>query len=97
MLCYADKRPADATSRSTGASSSSSPLPHGGSTLINSTDPFYKEFRDLPYYISIQRLQHYARDAHKEYADLKVRKCFTLMLTSLCEQPRSTLTLAGLC
>ncbi|KAG1659726.1 hypothetical protein FOA52_012266 [Chlamydomonas sp. UWO 241] len=30
-----------------------------------------REFRDLPYYISIQRLQHYARDAHKEYSELK--------------------------
>eukprot|EP00879_Flechtneria_rotunda_P011579 GHRR01012094.1.p1 GENE.GHRR01012094.1~~GHRR01012094.1.p1 ORF type:complete len:596 (+),score=199.38 GHRR01012094.1:4052-5839(+) len=41
-----------------------------GSTLLNSTDPFYKEFRDLPYYITSQRLQQYARDARKEYAEL---------------------------
>lgn len=27
----------------------------GGSTLINSTDPFYREFRDLPYYLTSQR------------------------------------------
>lgn len=26
-----------------------------GVTLLNSTDPFYKEFRDLPYYITSQR------------------------------------------
>lgn len=26
-----------------------------GTTLLNSTDPFYKEFRDLPYYITSQR------------------------------------------
>jgi hypothetical protein len=26
-----------------------------GATLLNSTDPFYKEFRDLPYYITSQR------------------------------------------
>lgn len=41
-----------------------------GVTLLNSTDPFYKEFRDLPYYITSQRLQQYARDARKEYAEL---------------------------
>ncbi len=27
----------------------------GGSTLLNSSDPFYKEFRDLPYYVTSQR------------------------------------------
>lgn len=42
----------------------------GGSTMLNSTDPFYKEFRDLPYHIAIQRLQHYARDARREYTEL---------------------------
>eukprot|EP00877_Chromochloris_zofingiensis_P013688 jgi/Chrzof1/8573/Cz03g16010.t1 len=42
----------------------------GGSTLINSTDPFYREFRDLPYYLTSQRLQQYARDARKEYTEL---------------------------
>eukprot|EP00798_Chlamydomonas_sp_ICE-L_P015851 gene15851-21978_t len=41
-----------------------------GSTLLNSTDPFYREFRDLPYHIAIQRLQHYARDARREYTEL---------------------------
>ncbi|KAF8069504.1 VPS33 [Scenedesmus sp. PABB004] len=39
-------------------------------TLLNSSDPFYKEFRDLPYYITSQRLQAYARDARREYAEL---------------------------
>jgi hypothetical protein len=29
--------------------------------VLNSTDPFYKEFRDLPYYLASQRLQQYAR------------------------------------
>eukprot|EP00878_Enallax_costatus_P006042 GHUV01006338.1.p1 GENE.GHUV01006338.1~~GHUV01006338.1.p1 ORF type:complete len:699 (+),score=233.80 GHUV01006338.1:290-2386(+) len=38
--------------------------------FLNSSDPFYKEFRDLPYYITSQRLQQYARDARKEYTEL---------------------------
>lgn len=37
---------------------------------LNSTDPFFKEFRDLPFFIAIQKLQTYARDARREYADL---------------------------
>ncbi|GAX79670.1 hypothetical protein CEUSTIGMA_g7111.t1 [Chlamydomonas eustigma] len=41
-----------------------------GSTLLNSSDPFYKEFRDLPYHVAVQRLQFYARDARREYAEL---------------------------
>lgn len=43
-------------------SSSSSSGPDGSSrgrgsgvTLLNSSDPFYKEFRDLPYYLTSQR------------------------------------------
>lgn len=41
-----------------GSSSSAGPGGGGrgsGVTLLNSTDPFYKEFRDLPYYITSQR------------------------------------------
>eukprot|EP00882_Tetradesmus_deserticola_P022409 GHRQ01024313.1.p1 GENE.GHRQ01024313.1~~GHRQ01024313.1.p1 ORF type:complete len:362 (+),score=158.49 GHRQ01024313.1:506-1591(+) len=54
--------------REAGASDAARGRP--GSTLLNSSDPFYKEFRDLPYYITSQRLQQYARDARKEYAEL---------------------------
>ncbi|MEW5312696.1 MAG: hypothetical protein WDW38_004311 [Sanguina aurantia] len=42
----------------------------GGSTLLNSTDPFYKEFRDLPYHTTISRLQAYAKEARREYSEL---------------------------
>jgi hypothetical protein len=46
-----------------GGSSAAAAAPGGGSarggaagvTLLNSTDPFYKEFRDLPYYITSSR------------------------------------------
>ncbi|WIA30196.1 hypothetical protein OEZ86_000288 [Tetradesmus obliquus] len=54
--------------REAGAAESARGRP--GSTLLNSSDPFYREFRDLPYYITSQRLQQYARDARKEYAEL---------------------------
>lgn len=30
-------------------------IPSTGSTLLNSTDPFYKELRDLPFHIAIAR------------------------------------------
>jgi hypothetical protein len=39
--------------REAGASDAARGRP--GSTLLNSSDPFYKEFRDLPYYITSQR------------------------------------------
>ncbi|KAJ9518384.1 hypothetical protein QJQ45_010290 [Haematococcus lacustris] len=42
----------------------------GGSTLLNSTDPFYREFRDLPYHLAISRLQAAAREARREYEAL---------------------------
>lgn len=38
-----------------GGSSSRGSGRGSGVTLLNSTDPFYKEFRDLPYYITSQR------------------------------------------
>lgn len=34
-------------------SPSTGPVP--GSTLLNSTDPYFKEYRDLPYYMAITR------------------------------------------
>lgn len=39
--------------REAGAAESARGRP--GSTLLNSSDPFYREFRDLPYYITSQR------------------------------------------
>ncbi|GIL47101.1 hypothetical protein Vafri_4014 [Volvox africanus] len=41
-----------------------------GRTLLNSTDPFYREFRDLPFHVATQRLQQYAREARREYSEL---------------------------
>lgn len=41
-----------------------------GVMLLNSSDPFYAEFRDLPYHIAINRLQQHARDARREYTEL---------------------------
>lgn len=51
-------------------SSSSSSARTGPTTLLNSSDPYFKEFRDLPYHHAIQRLQSAARDARKEYSEL---------------------------
>lgn len=67
VLCTergSDKRTGET---SAGAQASSA---KAGSTPLNSTDPFYKEFRDLPYHVAVQRLQRYARDARREYTDL---------------------------
>jgi len=61
-----DKRGEEALTSSSAASSSS----RGGSTPLNSTDPFYKEFRDLPYNVASWRLAQYAREAQREYAGL---------------------------
>ncbi|GIL70610.1 hypothetical protein Vretimale_3719 [Volvox reticuliferus] len=41
-----------------------------GRTYLNSTDPFYREFRDLPFHVATQRLQQYAREARREYSEL---------------------------
>jgi hypothetical protein len=53
------------------SSSSASASSASRGTRINSTDAFHKEFRDLPFHIAVERLQHYARDAQNEYAALK--------------------------
>ncbi|EFJ51049.1 hypothetical protein VOLCADRAFT_103690 [Volvox carteri f. nagariensis] len=57
-------------------------------TPLNSTDPFYREFRDLPFHVATQRLQQYARDARREYSelgskDLSVLKSFVKGLPKL--------------
>lgn len=41
-----------------------------GSLMLNSTDPYYAEFRDLPYGTFTQKLQQYAKEARREYVDL---------------------------
>ena len=54
------------------SSSNTSSAANGATTaaLNSASDPFFKEFRDLPFHIAIQKLQNYARDARREYADL---------------------------
>lgn len=42
----------------------------GASTLLNSSDPYFSEFRGLPYYTASQRLTRYARDARRDYGEL---------------------------
>jgi hypothetical protein len=60
-VTYTPSRQEGVGAASAGSSSSSSG-PDGsgrgrgsGVTLLNSSDPFYKEFRDLPYYLTSQR------------------------------------------
>jgi len=50
--------------------SSGAPSNTGPTTLLNSSDPYFREFRDLPYHHAITRLQSAARDARKEYSEL---------------------------
>ena len=59
LTVHPDQRSNPLPSRGGGAVASTSNAPTSfqkgaGSTLLNSTDPFYKEFRDLPYHIAIQ-------------------------------------------
>ncbi len=52
-----DRRPGDSAGPS-GAMDPALPVSSPastGSTLLNSTDPYYKEFRDLPYHMAITR------------------------------------------
>ncbi|GLC59251.1 hypothetical protein PLESTB_001466600 [Pleodorina starrii] len=54
---------------------------------LNSTDIFFREFRDLPFHIAIMRLQQYALEARREFGDMK-NKNFTELKNYVKDVPK---------
>ncbi|KAG2453701.1 hypothetical protein HYH02_001913 [Chlamydomonas schloesseri] len=65
-----DKRAGGAAGESTGEGAGGGGRGPAGRTLLNSTDPFYREFRDLPFHVAIMRLGQYVQEARREYSEL---------------------------
>ncbi|PNW75167.1 hypothetical protein CHLRE_12g515550v5 [Chlamydomonas reinhardtii] len=65
-----DKRGGGAAGESAGEGAGGGGRGPAGRTLLNSTDPFYREFRDLPFHVAIMRLGQYVQDARREYSEL---------------------------